>query len=375
MEQMSFKHWISKLHYQPGRLSPWLWFFLPLSLTYQLIIHMRYQAYHLGILKTTEPSVPVISVGNLTTGGTGKTPIVIELAKGLIASGKTVVILSRGYGASEPLPYARALDPKHGDEAYLIQAQVPEAIVIVGRDRVQTLSQAVQDYRPDFVLLDDGFQYLPLQRQMNILLIDGEKIFGNNNLLPAGPLRETLSAMHRADLILVTKQVSTESMKAVENLVSQHGGKPRPTVLPVPFQANRIKPLLAGSHISNALQDQSVIAFSGIAQPEQFERALKLLGANIIHHECFSDHHVYSDNDISNLVRLLEKHTNSAKQVHPLFITTEKDLVKVATMIPTAWQPFTAALQIQPALDGKWFYSEFITQMIGETAARTADVS
>jgi tetraacyldisaccharide 4'-kinase len=301
---------------------------------------------------------------------------VIELARGLISSDKTVVILSRGYGASEPLPYARALDPKHGDEAYLIQAQVPEAIVIVGRDRIHTLAQAVQDYRPDFVLLDDGFQYLPLQRHMNILLIDGEKIFGNNNLLPAGPLRESLSALQRADLILTTKQVSTDSMKAVENLVSQYGGKPRPTVLPVPFHANRLKPLLVNSPISlNALQDQPIIAFSGIAQPEQFERDLKQLGANIIHHERFSDHHVYSDHDISSLVRLLEKHAKSAKQAHPLFITTEKDLVKVATMIPTAWQPFTAALQIQPALDGKWFYSEFITQMIGKTAARTADVS
>jgi tetraacyldisaccharide 4'-kinase len=370
---MSLKHWISDLHYRrEQRLSPWLWLLLPLSLAYRFGVSVRLKAYELGVLRASEPSVPVISIGNLTTGGTGKTPLVIELARGLIAAGKTVVVLSRGYGAAEPTPYARALEPRYGDEAYLIQAQVPEAVVIAGKDRVHTLNQAVKDYHPDFVLLDDGFQYLPLQRHLNVLLIDGERLLGNERLLPAGPLREPISALQRADLILVTKQVSTASMQAVNRFLAEADKKPSPTVLPVPFQASGLAPLQPeqGKLPVSALKDRAVIAVSGIAQPEQFEQDLREAGARLIRHCRFSDHHNYTQADIDRLVDLAERHASQS----PLLVTTEKDLVKAAPFIPTAWRPFVYALQVKPALDGKWFYSEFITQMIGKIPESTVDV-
>lgn len=371
---MSFKTRLSSLHYQPGKsLSPWLWPLVPLSWFYGLAIAIRHQAVRMGVLETAKSPVPVISIGNLTTGGTGKTPIVIEVARGLIQAGKTVVILSRGYGAAEPVAYARALDPKHGDEAYLIQAQVPEAIVIVGRDRVHTLNRALEDYRPDFVLLDDGFQYLRLQRHLNILLIDGSLLFGNKHLLPAGPLREPLSALSRADLILVTKQVDQAAMQAVESWVAAHCKKPRPTVLPVPFQASGLKPLQFTQNrmLLESLKGRSIVAFSGIAQPERFEQDLKQLGAQLIKHFRFSDHHVYTADDIARLIAVMEN--NREKQ--PLLITTEKDLIKVATLIPTAWQPFVYTLQMRPALDGHWFYSEFLTQMLAKERAGAVHVN
>ncbi|HEY9745270.1 MAG TPA: tetraacyldisaccharide 4'-kinase, partial [Oculatellaceae cyanobacterium] len=365
----SLKNRIAELHYQSG-LSPWLWPLLPFSGLYGMALRVRQLAYALGALKRTIPPAPVISVGNLTTGGTGKTPIVVELAKGLAASGKTVVVLSRGYGAAEPVPYARALDPRHGDEAYLIQSQVPEAIVVVGVNRVYTLQQALQDYHPDLVLLDDGFQYLPLHRHLNILLIDGERLLGNGRLLPAGPLREPLSALARADLVLVTKQVDTEAMQAVNDWVEQYGGNPKPTVLPVPFQPQGVRLMLAeqGELSLESLNSRAVVAFSGIANPERFEQDLQAAGVRLIRHVRFPDHHVYSPQDVNRLIALLEKHQGE----QPLLITTEKDLVKVASLIPTAWRPFTGTLQVRPMLDGQWFYSEFITPMLGESLTGAA---
>lgn len=357
---MNFKDWIANLHYKPGKCpSPWLWPLLPCAWLYGLGISLRYFAYGLGWKQSAISAVPIISVGNLTTGGTGKTPMVQVIARGLIQAGKTVVILSRGYGAEEPVDYARALDPKHGDEAYLLQALVPESIVVVGKDRVHTLERAVRDYRPDYVLLDDGFQYLPLQRSLNILLIDGIRLLGNGCLLPMGPLREPLSALRRADLVLVTKGVDTSVMQRVEGWVNQYGGKPKPTILPVPFEAKFLKSMKTQQliRVDEAMKQRPVIAFSGIAQPAQFEADLQSLGLTLAEVKRFSDHHVYQMNDWN----ALQQKATTYEQ--PILVTTDKDLPKLRAFIPEEWQKGVYTLQVQPALDGRWFYEEFITQI------------
>ena len=335
------------------------WTLLPLSAAYALGVVARVEAYRLGLLKTVEPGVPVISIGNLTTGGTGKTPIVIELARGLVKAGKSVVVLSRGYGAKKKTDYARANDPQLGDEAYLIQQHVPEAAVIVGADRVYTLERAIIDYRPDYVLLDDGFQHLRLGRSVNILLIDGDNPVGNGHLLPAGPMREPLSAIARADLIFVTKSVTSDVMQQVETWANRYGGKVTPTVMPVPFQVAGLRNV-EHNKILNAENTRSrkVVAVSAIARPEQFEQGLEGLGLEILKHFSFADHHNYRPIDVETVLYFYERQDEK-----PMLVTTEKDLPKLLPLLPEKLRPRICTLQICPALDGQWFYHEFLTQM------------
>lgn len=370
---MRIKTWIAGLHYQPGKaLSPWLLPLLPLEWAYGLGVSLRLLAYQMGWLKSFQSNVPVISIGNLTTGGTGKTPIVVEIARGLIKAGKTVVVLSRGYGAEEPVDYGRALDPSHGDEAYMIQEQVPEAVVIVGRDRVRTLQRAVKDYRPDYVLLDDGFQYLRLGRAINILLIDGSQLLGNGHLLPVGPMRESLSELRRADLIFLTKHISKDAMQMVDGWVKQYGkSKATLQVVPVEFKPAGLRALADFKTISRhptgfeQFQHRSVIAFSAVAQPEQFEHDLHVQGLKVIRHFRFLDHHVYSQQDLDAIVSLFNQHAVE----QPILVTTDKDLPKVRKFIPAAVQDAVYTLQMLPSLDGRWFYDEFLTQMPGHVHA------
>lgn len=363
---MCFKERISSLHYQPGGvLSPWLWPLLPAEMGYALGVRLRLKAYAWGWLSTYRPEVPVISIGNLTTGGTGKTPLVMVVARGLIRAGKTVVILSRGYGAQEPLDYGRALDPRHGDEAYLMQAELPEAVVIVGRDRVSTLKQAVKDYRPDYVILDDGFQYVRLHRHINILLIDGARLLGNGHLLPVGPLREPVSELRRADLVFITKQVSPEAMQTVESWVQRYG-KPSAQVVPVGFQAAGLKRVSDGAmEEAEALRGRSALAVSGIADPARFEADLEAQGLVILRHARFGDHHVYTASDVQSLL----VDWAALRDQHPVIVTTDKDLPKLRSFLPPEVLASVYTLKMAPALDGQWFYYEFLTQMGEPTRA------
>jgi tetraacyldisaccharide 4'-kinase len=366
---MSFKNWITRKHYPPkGQLALLLLPLSPLAWLYGLGIQLRLLAYRLKWLTSHNPEVPIISVGNLTTGGTGKTPIVVELARGLIQAGKTVVILSRGYGAIEPVAYGRAVNPNHGDEAYMIQEQVPEAVVIVGRDRVSTLQHAMHDYRPDYVLLDDGFQYLRLNRAMNILLIDGERLLGNEQLLPAGPLREPLTEIRRANLIFLTQNITQDSMNQVEHWVKQHSEqKQRIQILPIPFQLMGLRPFADFKTLNpkplpfQQFIHRPVIAFSGIANPQAFEQGLQDQDFQLLKSFRFEDHHSYTAEDVATILALFQQHQAES----PILVTTDKDLPKVRAWLPEEAQKETYTLQRTPALDGRWFYDEFITQIPG----------
>ncbi|WP_373532157.1 tetraacyldisaccharide 4'-kinase [Vampirovibrio sp.] len=368
---MSFKLWMTRQHYQPGKIpSPWLWPLLPFSLFYELAVRIRLTAYQYGLLKSYQAPVPVISIGNLTTGGTGKTPIVIAIAKGLVQSGKTVVILSRGYGAEEKIAYSRALDPRYGDEAYLIQEQVPEAIVIVGKNRVQNLRRALHDYRPDYVILDDGYQHVQLERDMNILLIDGQRLLGNGFPLPVGPIREPLREIARANLIFVTKAVSQTSMETVENWVRQYGPIPPKApiqIMPIPFQPVGLRPMAdfksLQSHNTSLTKfiNRPTIAFSALAQSGQFEKDLRALGLKVLKHFQFEDHHVYTSANVDDILAYLAQQ----QPQNPILVTTDKDLTKLRRLLPESVQDRVYTLQMVPMLDGRWFYDEFITQIHG----------
>lgn len=398
---MRFKKWIAGLHYRPGGLSPWLWPLLAFEALYALAIWIRLWCYRFGWLHTYASGVPIVSVGNLTTGGTGKTPIIVAIARGLIQANKTVVILSRGYGAEKQVDYTRAMDPAYGDEAYMIQAQVPEAVVIVGKDRISTLKRALRDFRPDFVLLDDGYQYIKLKRAINILLIDGSRLIGNGHLLPVGPLREPLSQLARADLVFITKQVNQDIMRTVERWCSR-AFKARSTgtkltidlhsigqsaernfgadlqaasqsqspipIVPIEFQAVGFREmadfqsLKARPQPFQFFRSRPVVAFSGIANPEQFARDLTAQGLRLLRHFVFEDHHVYTQAEMDEILACFELN----RQSNPILVTTDKDLPKVSAFFSESSHASALyTLQLLPALDGRWFYDEFLTQMPG----------
>lgn len=345
---MCFREWIAYQHYQPtGWFSRLLW---PASVGYGFGVAVRQKIYEWGWLQAISVAVPVISIGNLTTGGTGKTPMVVAMAKQLVAAGKRVVVLSRGYGATQPMVYGVPAGPEHGDEPWLICCSVPEATVIVGRNRAHNARQAIQDYHPDVILLDDGYQYLPLARSWNVLLVDGQRLFGNGCLLPAGPLREPLSAMARADVILLTKSTSEAARQQVQSWLSERGLLC--PVVEVPFHLTGFLPLDSSGLVPPAdLSQVSGVALSGIADPVQFEKTLSDSGIKITHHLRRPDHHIYNKADVRQVVDAV-----AAGQV---VFTTEKDRVKLLPVLPEAVKSSVYSVMLSPQIPVEGFPPEF----------------
>jgi len=311
-----------------------------LSLFYAAILRMRSAAHAAGIFRTHTLPRPVISVGNLTAGGTGKTPVVAWLAAYLQAKGKRVAVLSRGYGGS-----ARGairivsdgetvfLSPEEGgDEPVLLARTVPGLMVVIGADRYKAGLHAIKELNPDMFILDDGFQHIRLHRDLNILLLDSRRPFGNGFTLPAGLLREPVSAAGRADVVVSTRcAVGAE----VEIPVS---GK---THLKASHVLTGLVPLQGGeSEPFSRLKGVRVMAFSGIADPSAFFDAVEKEGLPLVTTLAFPDHATYGEEEIAAICRLKDASRSAA------LITTGKDAVKLAPYGERLGPCFTAALQI-----------------------------
>lgn len=315
-----------KQHY---KISPqWGFFGVGLSKLYALMSALNQKWRQSRAISLPAHCPPIISIGNLTTGGTGKTPVVIALAQYYESLGMRCLILTRGYGG-KPRPDGAVLSSEQGDEPWLIQSQLKHSIVLANPDRVLLLNLGLAS-KPDVILLDDGYQYLQLPRHLNILLVDGERGFGNEYLLPAGPLRESLSTIKRADVVLLTKQINAEIKQRVEkHLYGQHHFIP---VLECPFeQPNKV--VLLGSPIENQqTQDwqdilpKTVIGvITGIAQPEDFIQTLESnLKRSVSEAFIYPDHAHFSNADITLLLAWLNEDSQR------ILITTEKDAVKLA---------------------------------------------
>jgi tetraacyldisaccharide 4'-kinase len=296
------------------------------SLTYGGAIRGRAFLYASGMMKSKRLPCPVISVGNMTVGGTGKTPLVMALARGLMDRGIPVAILSRGYkGKKSSGPLVSdgqnlflSLD-ESGDEPFLMAKSLKGIPVLVGKDRFANGKVALQRFGVRGLLLDDGYQHLQLYRDLNILLIDSGIGFGDLNLLPRGILREPLSHLRRANLFVLTKVEHPEECEPMEKEL-------RDLYPSISIFHSHYEPLgLIGPKGEweelSSLKGKKVLALSGIANPSYFSFLLRKYGIEIIKEAIFPDHHLYIPEDLITL----EKQSKGADQ----FVTTEKDMVKL----------------------------------------------
>ena len=280
----SFSQRLQRAWYAPR--APWL--LRPLSWLYGAVVELRRIAYRLGLLPSRHPGVPVIVTGNLTVGGTGKTPVTLWLARQLAARGLQVGIVSRGYGGSarEARVVTAGSDPREvGDEALLL-ARHSGAQVCVARRRVQA-AEVLAARGCRIILSDDGLQHLAMRRDLEIAVVDGARGFGNCALLPAGPLRESLRRLRSVDFVLV-------------NGAGQPYGMPA-DLQPLHFtlQPGPALPLRGGAgRALEGFRGEPVHAVAGIGHPARFFAELRAAGLSIIEH-AFPDHHAFQAADLA----------------------------------------------------------------------------
>jgi tetraacyldisaccharide 4'-kinase len=293
------------------------------SLAYALLQRLRAWLYRTGALNARRLPRPVISIGNIAVGGTGKTPVTAYIARLLLAQGLRVAVLSRGYGGSLEGQVqivsngtTVALSAAEcGDEPFLLASTIPGLMVVIGSDRYAAGLLAMEQLSPDVFLLDDGFQHLRLHRDLNILLLDYARPFGNGWTLPAGLLREPKHAALRADLVIRTRCPDGAVVSAVV--------PGRPHCCARHLLGDAI-PLAGGEPIRlDALRGKKALAFAGIAEPELFFDGLRGRGLNLVATLTLPDHAPY---DGATLHEIMDKFRKSGAEVA---LTTEKDGVKL----------------------------------------------
>jgi len=290
--------------------------------------------YAAGIKHAYRPPVPVICVGNLSMGGTGKTPLVIAIVKMLQEAGRTVGVLTRGYRRSAKVARAvRARDSRSpisthvspseiGDEPFLMTEKLPGAHILVGADRAASARIAVEEFACDVVVMDDGFQHWALERDLDVVVLDASQPDSLNHLLPWGNLREGFGALRRAHIAVIAKARNQIRRDRVTALV--RAANPSIAVWHVDFQPRELKRLGDGSTVSTAsLSGQPVILVCGIASPEGFEHTALALGCRIEKRFFYPDHFIYPD----LVIRYLE--IQAQKTGARCLLTTEKDAVKL----------------------------------------------
>jgi len=317
----------------------------PFSWSYRLICALRLFLYRYGVFKQKKLQAKVISVGNITLGGTGKTPLVIYLTEKLKEKNKKVAILSRGYKRKKKEMVELTQETCHqvnwedvGDEPYLLARRLFDVPIMVSKHRNLSGDYAIQKYGTEFLLLDDGFQHLKLFRNLDIVVIDSVNPFGNGRLLPAGTLREPPASLRRADVFVLTKTDQTSDKDQLIQILKKYNLQ-APIVESV-YQIRSIEKLFNGSEVnSKEVEDKKALAFSGIGNPSSFENSLKQLKIQILKHRIFLDHFPYRRKDILDLKQEAE---NLGAD---FIITTEKDSVRIP-LINQSEIPSQAGLDI-----------------------------
>jgi len=318
-------------------------FLFAISIVYGGLIKLREALYKKGILQSKRLPCPVVSIGNITVGGTGKTPMTVYVAELIRRFGYKVAIVSRGYkGKAEKTGgvvcdgHKICMEPDQaGDEPFMMAKRLRSVPVIVGKDRFRAGMLAVKEFNPDFVLLDDGFQHLRLYRDIDLVLLDFNSPFGNGNLLPRGILREPASSLSRADALILTRSDSAPgSIKAnlLDRLMYFSQKRSVYITFHAPYIYKVVKAVGDMEHIdlsksrdwdSEIIKGRNVFAFSGIARNQDFKHTVESFGCDVRGFAGFPDHHKYSYEDINKILR-------SAKDAGvEIVCTTEKDYARM----------------------------------------------
>src|SRR6266404_3308242 len=315
-----------------------------LSFVYQSLVQLRLSLYRHRILRERTLGCLVISIGNLTVGGTGKTPIVEKFARAMRAGGRRVAILSRGYKSvprkaprkrwqfwrkKDPVPPRIVSDGKTllldsltaGDEPYMLANNLKDVIVLVDKDRVKSGLFAIKELKADTLLLDDGLQYLHLKHRLDIVLIDKQAPFGNEHLLPRGTLREPPRNLRRASYIFITKSTGEPNDQLIKRIRRYNRTA---EIIECAHRPLHLQDILTGEQLMlDRLRGAFIGSICAIAVPESFEGALKSLGANVNLALRFIDHHYSTENEIRSFMN------RCIRRDLAMIITTEKDAVRM----------------------------------------------
>ncbi len=317
-----------------------------LSYLYRGIVSARLWLYRNRIMREKHLGCMVVSIGNLTVGGTGKTPVVEMFARALTAGGRKVAILSRGYKSQKPPLKTRiknkvtgqievapprivsegdgpvpGMDSRFsGDEPFMLAQNLPGVYVVVDKDRVKAGRHAVREYGVDTLLLDDGLQYLKLRHRLDIVLVDRQSPFGNEFLLPRGYLREPPRNLRRASYIFITKCNGQSNQQLIQRIRKYNRTA---EIIECRHQPLHLTDLGTRERFPlDHLQNKDIATISGIAKPESFEHGLEQLGATIRFTRRFTDHHRYTEEEINEFI------LKADDRGVDFIVTTEKDSVR-----------------------------------------------
>ena len=323
---------------QPLGIRVLLAFLKAVSCIFGAVVAIRYFLYNAGIMRRYPLGIQVISIGNVTAGGTGKTPVTEIFARTLAAEGRKVAILSRGYRRKEAPWWQRVFmqvvtpplvvsDGKHvlldsavgGDEPYMLASNLPGVAVVVDRNRVKAGRYAIKRLGCDTLILDDGFQYQKLKHSVEVVLVDSTNPFGNGHMLPRGVLREPARNLKRADIIFLTK--CRGDVSAVKAEIRRYNDTAE--IVECNHTPKSLKDVWSREEYPLSwLEGKTVCTLSGIASPKGFENSLRRLGAKVVWCERYADHHRY---DSSEILYALNR---TADMGSDALVTTEKDAVR-----------------------------------------------
>jgi len=293
------------------------WLLAAVAGLYGFIINIRNWLYDRRWLRVSQLSVPVICVGNITAGGTGKTPMVIWLCRYLSQRGLKVAILTRGY---------KGQGPDGNDETQLLRAALPDVPIVIDSNRLRGGQKAIQSHSADVLILDDGFQHRHLKRDMDIIMIDAMEPFGYGSMIPLGLLREPLTQLRRADAIVISRadSISNDDLATLKAQIRSLSNHPETSLI----VTSRHEPVSlchtdGNSVAPQELRDKKVAAFCGIGNPQGFIATLARQGAKVVAQRFFPDHYHYNSETLAQLAHW--KRNCGARWL----ITTEKDWVKL----------------------------------------------